>query len=212
MPEEETVLEGTPSAPEGEASNHDAHLSKVIRSRDGYKAGEAKAVAELDALKQSNADAKTSAKEKAAKDAGDMQGVLEAKNEKLATKDQRIAELEKQVGGFQATGREAELMRRIYAETKGDQDDVLGAYLVLSRHNGWDAAPEDVDTAFKERTKALKTAKPNLFKEIKETKPSGEVGVTPPGGGPDLGAIGADATAAAAAAGITLPQVTIPGR
>lgn len=209
MTEEAATPEGEASAPEGGASqpNHDAHLAKAVSERDTAKS-------KLAALESKIADEKSAAKEKSAAEAGKWQEVLDSKDATIAGLKEKLGEANEAIGGFQAKGRETSLMDRIFTEAKGDRDDVEASYLLLSKRNSWESAPEDVDAAFKERVKALKAAKPDLFKEgAKPQQKAGEVGVPPPNDGNlDIGAMGADSTKALENIGIAVPQVNIPGK
>ncbi len=156
---------------EEEKGRHDAHLAKAMRERDAAKA-------ELRRIKEAEAEAKSKAKEKAAAEAGKWQEVLESKDKTIATLKEQLSERDKRIGSFEAKDRESQLMSKILAEAKADKSDVEAHYLLLAKREGWDSAPEDVDSAFKERIKALKSAKPELFEEQK--KASGVSAMLPP--------------------------------
>ncbi len=188
MSEENQAPDSATQTVEPAAQNQsDPRLTKAFKERDALKE-------RLRAIEDAQAAKEAKAKEAAAKEAGKWEEVLGSKDATIAKLQEQLGEYAKTISGYQAKERESALMGGLLKEAKGDRDSVEAQYLLLAKRNGWDDAPEDVDTALKERLKALKEHAPDLFEEKKkEPKEPGFGYVPPTPGKTDLSGITAKA-------------------
>ncbi len=154
------TIDPTTSEPAAEADTgkHDAHLAKTIKERDGAKTELAKLRSDIDS-------AKSAAKEKAASDAGKWEEVFASKEETIGKLKEQLAAEKDINSGHLSTGRERKLMAKIMESATGDAADVEAHYMLLSKKNEWESAPEDWEAAAKSRIKEFAKARPELFAE-----------------------------------------------